>query len=310
VVARQVLSLNDVVTGMERMLRPLLGEDMSLVTGLADQLGGIEADYGQMEQVVMNLALNARDAMSSGGRLSIETHNVEFPEDYAYQHLGIPIPGGSYVMLVVSDTGHGMTSEVKSHLFEPFFTTKPTTQNTGLGLATVYGIVAQSGGYIWVESDAGAGATFKVCFPRVLSEDLEGDVAGPAAAPSGGTETILLVEDEEAVRMVASRVLSEQGYQVLEAANGREALAVAQEAGTDIDLVLTDMIMPEMGGQELAVRMEEALPGVRMMYMSGYSEADKLQRGIRELGEPFLQKPFTTENLVAGVRHALDRARR
>jgi CheY-like chemotaxis protein len=213
-------------------------------------------------------------------------------------------------MLVVSDTGHGMTSEVKSHLFEPFFTTKPTTQNTGLGLATVYGIVAQSGGYIWVESDAGAGATFKVCFPRVLSEDLEGDVAGPAAAPSGGTETILLVEDEEAVRMVASRVLSEQGYQVLEAANGREALAVAQEAGTDIDLVLTDMIMPEMGGQELAVRMEEALPGVRMMYMSGYSEADKLQRGIRELGEPFLQKPFTTENLVAGVRHALDRARR
>jgi len=310
VVARQVLSLNEVVTGMERMLRPLLGEDMTLVTTLGDQLGGIEADYGQMEQVVMNLALNARDAMASGGHLSIETHNVDFPEDYAYQHLGIPIPGGSYVMLVVSDTGHGMTSEVKAHLFEPFFTTKPTTQNTGLGLATVYGIVAQSGGYIWVESDAGAGATFKVCFPRVPSEDLDGEVARPAAAPSGGSETILLVEDEVAVRMVASRVLTEQGYQVLEAANGREALAVVQEAGRDIDLVLTDMIMPEMGGQELAIRMAEALPGVRMMYMSGYSEADKLQRGIRELGESFLQKPFTTENLVASVRNALDRVRR
>ena len=310
VVARQVLSLNDVVTGMERMLRPLLGEDMMLVTQLADGLGGIEADYGQMEQVVMNLALNARDAMGSGGRLAIETLNVDFPDDYAHQHLGIPIPGGAYVMLVVADNGQGMTPEVKTHLFEPFFTTKPSTQNTGLGLATVYGIVAQSGGYVWVDSEEGKGASFKICLPRTLSEDSAG--AGPETLPepSHGTETILLVEDEEAVRMVASRVLTERGYRVLEASNGREALVLAERVGTGIDLVLTDMIMPEMGGQELADHVTRILPGARLMYMSGYSEADKLQRGVRESGEPFLQKPFSSDNLAAGVRRALDRVRR
>ena len=310
VVARQVLSVNDVVTGMERMLRPLLGEDMMLVTDLADDLGGVEADYGQLEQVVMNLTLNARDAMGSGGRLSIETRNVDFPEDFAYQHLGIPIPGGPYVMLVVADSGHGMTPEVKAHLFEPFFTTKPTTQNTGLGLATVYGIVAQSGGYIWVDSEPGEGASFKICFPRVLSDEPGRQEVEAAPPASRGTETILLVEDEEAVRMVASRVLTERGYLVLEASNGREALTVAEQVGKGIDLVLTDMVMPEMGGQELGTRVAETLPDVRMMYMSGYSEADKLQRGIRESGEPFLQKPFSADNLLAGVRQALDRARR
>lgn len=310
VVAREVLSLNDVVTGMERMLRPLLGEDMMLVTQLADGLGGVEADYGQMEQVVMNLALNAREAMGSGGRLAIETLNVDFPDDYAYQHLGIPIPGGPYVMLIVADNGQGMTPEIKAHLFEPFFTTKPTTQNTGLGLVTVYGIVAQSGGYIWVDSEEGKGASFKVCLPRVPAESSAGTVLETASPSSRGTETILLVEDEEAVRMVASRVLTEKGYHVLEASNGREALAVAERVGTGIDLVLTDMIMPEMGGQELADHVSRILPSARLMYMSGYSEADKLQRGVRESGEPFLQKPFSSENLVAGVRRALDRVRR
>ncbi|MGH7498454.1 MAG: PAS domain-containing protein [Gemmatimonadales bacterium] len=310
IVARQVLSLNDVVSGMERMLRPLLGEDMVLITDLSSDIGGIEADYGQMEQVVMNLTLNARDAMASGGRLSIQTLNVDFPDGLACQHPGTAIPGGSYVMLTVSDTGHGMSEEIKSHLFEPFFTTKPTTQNTGLGLATVYGIVAQSAGYIWVESETGEGASFKICFPRVLSEDSAGAADEVAAPAVRGTETILLVEDEAAVRMVASRVLAEQGYLVLEAANGREALIIAEQVGKGIDLVLTDMIMPEMGGQELTAHITRVLPAARFMYMSGYSEADKLQRGIRESGEPFLQKPFSSENLVASVRHALDRVRR
>ena len=170
-VARQVLSVNEVVSGMERMLRPLLGEDIRLVTRLSAGLGGVEADYGQLEQVVMNLALNARDAMRGGGRLTIETLDVDLPPGYAYRHIGIDIPAGPYVMLVVSDTGQGMTPEVKARLFEPFFTTKPTTQNTGLGLATVYGIVVQSAGYIWVDSEPGKGTAFKICLPRVEGED-------------------------------------------------------------------------------------------------------------------------------------------
>ena len=307
VVARTVVDLNAVVSGMERMLRPLLGEDMILSTDLAPALGGIEADYGQMEQIVMNLTLNARDAMGSGGRLTLETRDLEFPDGHAVQHLGIPIPGGSYVMLVVSDTGHGMTPEVKSHLFEPFFSTKPTTQNTGLGLATVYGIVAQSGGYIWVESELGIGTTFKICFPRVSPDQENVEVVEPSFMPTTGTETILLIEDEESVRTLASRVLTEQGYLVLEASNGKEGLHVAEQAGNDIDLVLTDMIMPEMGGLEAAARISKILPDTRIMYMSGYSEADKLQRGISELPQPFLQKPFSAESLSVSVRRTLDR---
>jgi signal transduction histidine kinase len=309
VVARAVLSLNDVVSGMAKMLRPLLGEDMTLATDLAGDLAGVEADYGQMEQVVMNLTLNARDAMGSGGCLRIETRNVDFPEGSACQHLGIPIPGGSYVMLAVSDTGHGMSAEVKSHLFEPFFTTKPTTQNTGLGLATVYGIVAQSGGYLWVESEPGHGSSFKLCFPRVPSDDVIDEV-NLAPPPSGGTETILVVEDEAVLRALTSRVLTAQGYLVIEAKNGREGLAIAEQIGKGIDLVVTDMIMPEMGGLELAEHIGRILPDVRVLYICGYSEADKLQRGIRDMPEPFLQKPFSAESLTATVRQTLDRSPR
>src|SRR3954467_4395900 len=250
-VARAVLNLNEIISGMERMLRPLLGEDIRLVTYLSLGLGGVEADHGQLEQVVMNLALNARDAMRGGGRLTIETLDVDLPEGYAYRHIGIDIPPGAYVMLVVSDTGQGMTPEVKARLFEPFFTTKPTTQNTGLGLATVYGIVVQSGGYIWVDSEPGRGTSFKICFPRVDSED---DAIPPVirtAEPSGGSETILLVEDEETVRTVAARVLTTRGYVVHKAANGQEALTLAKRLDGPVDLVLTDVVMPDMGGVEL-----------------------------------------------------------
>jgi PAS domain S-box-containing protein len=304
-VARHVLNLNDIISGMERMLKPLLGEDIRLATQLSVSLGGIEADHGQLEQVVMNLALNARDAMRGGGRLTIETLDVDLPEGYAYRQIGIDIPAGPYVMLVVSDTGDGMTPEVKARLFEPFFTTKPATQNTGLGLATVYGIVAQSGGYIWVDSEPGRGTAFKICFPRVESED---DTAAPTSRPpepAGGSETILLVEDEETVRIVASRVLTTRGYVVHKAANGEEALALARKLDGALDLVLTDVVMPDMGGVELVERLLQLRPGLKVVYMSGYAQGDKLLGpggGDRSL----LQKPFSTESLTLKVREVLD----
>jgi len=310
VVARETLSLNAVVEGMERMLRPLLGEDITLATSLSPELGGVEADYGQMEQVVMNLTLNARDAMHQGGRLTIETANVDFEEGYAYRHLGVEVPAGAYVLLTVSDTGLGMTSEVKAHLFEPFFTTKPTTLNTGLGLATVYGIVVQSGGYIWVDTAPGQGASFKLCFPRVLADDDAGETIRTRPAVIRGTETVLLVEDEESVRTLAARVLAEQGYAVHEARNGREALAVLERPDHGIDLVLTDVVMPDMGGVELADRVAAAHPDVRIVYMSGYSEGDKLHPGVRRSPYPFLQKPFSPESLAVRIREALDRSTR
>jgi PAS domain S-box-containing protein len=305
-VARHVLSLNEVVSGMERMLRPLLGEDIRLVTRLSVGLGGVEADYGQLEQVVMNLALNARDAMRGGGRLTIETMDVDLPEGYGYRHIGIDIPAGPYVMLSVSDTGHGMTPEVKSRLFEPFFTTKPTTQNTGLGLATVYGIVVQSSGYIWVDSEPGKGTAFKICFPRVEAEEYSLPPPLDTAGPTGGSETILLVEDEHAVRSVASRILVNQGYFVLMASNAEEALAKAERIGGAIDLLLTDVVMPDLGGPELAEQLVARWPGIKVVFMSGYAQGDKLWEGLSESGRAFLQKPFSAESLMLAVRGVLD----
>jgi two-component system cell cycle sensor histidine kinase/response regulator CckA len=306
-VARQVLSLNEVVSGMERMLRPLLGEDIKLITRLSFELGGVEADYGQLEQVVMNLALNARDAMRGGGRLTIETLDVDLPEGYAYHHIGLDIPPGPYVMLIVSDTGSGMTPEIKARLFEPFFTTKPATQNTGLGLATVYGIVAQSGGYIWVDSEPEKGATFNICFPRVEPGE---DAAQEPAKPTGsarGSERILLVEDEDAVRSVASRVLQNQGYTVLQARNGEEALDLLENSSSAFDLILTDVVMPDMGGHALASQLRSRWPDLKLIYMSGYAEGDKLERGLEEEVEgSFLQKPFSAEELILKVREVLD----
>jgi two-component system cell cycle sensor histidine kinase/response regulator CckA len=305
-VARHVLSLNEVVSGMERMLRPLLGEDIRLETKLSPGLGGVEADYGQMEQVVMNLALNARDAMrGKGGRLIIETLDAELPEGYAYRNVGIDIPAGSYVMLVVNDTGEGMTPEVKARLFEPFFTTKPVTKNTGLGLATVYGIVVQSGGYIWVESETEKGTTFKICFPRVEPEEGSSPQPVESVGSTRGSETILLVEDEAAVRSVAARVLGNQGYTVVQASNGEEALARLNELEGRIDLILTDVVMPDMGGLELTARLRERHPDLKVLYMSGYAEGDKLQPKMNS-EHSFLQKPFSAESLTLKVREVLD----
>jgi PAS domain S-box-containing protein len=305
-VARHVLSLNEVVSGMERMLRPLLGEDIRLVTRLSVGLGGVEADYGQMEQIVMNLALNARDAMRGGGRLTIETMDIDLPEGYAYRNIGIDIPAGPYVMLLVSDTGQGMTPEIKARLFEPFFTTKPATQNTGLGLATVYGIVVQSGGYIWVDSEPEKGTTFRICLPRVESEDVLTEEPAQAAPSGRGSEKILLVEDEDAVRSVAARVLLNQGYTVIQAHNGAEALKILEEMGPDLDLILTDLVMPDMGGLVLAEQLRSRWPELKLLYMSGYAEGDKVQPGIQEVQTSFLQKPFSAESLALKVREVLD----
>jgi two-component system, cell cycle sensor histidine kinase and response regulator CckA len=308
--ARSVLSLNEVVAGMERMLRPLLGEDIRLETQLSVGLGGVEADYGQLEQVVMNLALNARDAMRSGGRLTIETLDVNLPEGYAYRQVGIDIPAGQYVMLTVSDTGHGMSTEVKARLFEPFFTTKPTTQNTGLGLATVYGIVVQSGGYIWVDSEAGKGTAFKICFPRV---DPEAESVAPperSRERQEGSETILLVEDEQAVRTVATRVLRNQGYFVLPACNGEEALSLAEQVSGAIDLVITDVIMPDMAGPAMVREILEKWPGIGIVYMSGYAQNDKIRAEMADRDTSFLQKPFSADSLLLTVREVLDQAHR
>ena len=309
-VARSVLSLNEVVSGMERMLRPLLGEDIRLVTRLSVGLGGVEADYGQLEQVVMNLALNARDAMRGGGRLSIETLDVDLPEGYAYRHIGIDIPAGPYVMLVVTDSGQGMSPEVKGRLFEPFFTTKPTTQNTGLGLTTVYGIVVQSGGYIWVDSEAGKGTAFKICFPRVDPESESLPPAEHAHEPTRGSETVLLVEDEEAVRTVATRVLRNQGYFVIAACNGEEALSLAEKVRGAIDLVLTDVVMPDMAGPEMVVHLLERWPGIRVVFMSGYAQGDKVRTEIADQETSFLQKPFSADSLLLTVREVLDQGSR
>jgi CheY-like chemotaxis protein len=259
-----------------------------------------------MEQVVMNLALNARDAMRGGGRLLIETKNVRIEASGLLCH-GVELPVGDYVRLMVRDTGHGMSEEVKAHLFEPFFTTKAATQNSGLGLATVYGIVVQNGGHIAVESEPGQGASFLSMFPRA---DPDQPILDPAEtrAATGGSETVLVVEDEDAVRQMTTRVLIQQGYTVLEAGNGSDGLALARRHHGPVHLLVTDVVMPEMGGLELAERVAEIRPGITVIYMSGYAEGDKLQPGIRDSNTPFLQKPFSAESLILRVREALDRA--
>jgi CheY-like chemotaxis protein len=305
VLETQVLDLNQVVQDMELMLRPVLGEHIQLATSLSSALGGVRADRGQIEQVVMNLALNARDAMPSGGRLTIETMNVAFPEGYALRTVGIDMPAGDYVLLTVSDTGVGMDAPTRSRIFEPFFTTKSTGQNSGLGLATVYGIVTQFGGSLWVDSEPGQGAAFKVCFPRVARvESAAYDAARPL--PRGGSETILVVEDEESVRSLAARVLGDQGYSVLQARHGREALALLADTAAPVDLVVSDVVMPEMGGQELAEAIAARHPGVRILFMSGYTDNEILRAGLDRTGALFLQKPFSPDSLARKVREVLD----
>jgi PAS domain S-box-containing protein len=301
-----VLELNGIVSGMAPLLQRLIGESIELRTALAPSLGRIKADPAQIEQVLLNLTANSRDAMPSGGKLTIGTANAELDETYTSQHVGVR--PGRYVMLSVTDTGIGMDEETQNKVFEPFFTTKPAGKGTGLGMATVYGIVKQSGGNIWVYSEPGKGTAFKIYLPEVGMAD----TADPAAArrtlagKSGAGETVLLVEDEEQVRRIAERILAGDGYRVLAAADGEEAMDIANQAPGKIQLLLTDVVMPNMNGSELAGKIAERNPGVRVLYMSGYTDDVIVRHGMLKPDTQFIGKPFNSAALRRKVREVLD----
>ncbi|GAC1631639.1 MAG: hypothetical protein NVS9B14_03760 [Candidatus Acidiferrum sp.] len=298
------LDLNAIVLGLEKLLRRLIGEDIEMKTMVSAGLGTIKADPAQVEQVLMNLVVNARDAMPSGGKMMVETSNVDLDRTYASEH--VSVKPGKYVMLAVTDTGMGMSPETVAHIFEPFFTTKSSGKGTGLGLATVYGIVKQSGGYIWVYSEPGKGSTFKVYFPRV-DEAAERDYRAPTkVSTKRGTETLLLVEDDEAVRELTETILTAQGYKVICADGPKKAQEIAAKRGKEIDMVLTDVIMPTMSGHELARKLMAKNGKMRVLYMSGYTDNVIAQGGVLEEGLAFLQKPFTPRGLTEKVREVLD----
>jgi CheY-like chemotaxis protein len=302
----RVLDMNAVVSSAETLLKRLIGEDIELVTALAPRLGAIKADPGQLEQVIVNLAVNARDAMPEGGKITIETANVDMDVAYVRDHpLARP---GPYVMLSVSDTGTGMDEQTQRRIFEPFFTTKEMGKGTGLGLATVYGIVKQSGGFIWVYSELDHGTTFKVYLPRVTEAvDAPTPRAQPKESPRG-TETVLLVEDAAAVRAVSRQVLERLGYAVLEAPDGKAALHLATKHRGPIHLLLTDVVMPELGGRQLAEQLTALRPELKVLYVSGYTDDAVVRHGVLEAGIAYLQKPFTPEILGRRVREVLDAA--
>ncbi len=301
----KVLDLNTIVRGLEKMMGRIIGEDIEMFTVLDDRLGRVKTDPGQIEQVILNLVVNARDAMPAGGKLAIETANMVLDETYARTHIGVT--PGSYVMLSVSDTGCGMSPEIKELIFEPFFTTKEEGKGTGLGLSTIYGIVRQSGGNIWVYSEPGRGTTFKIYLPRVEEETGALPVQDDTDHLPKGNETVLLVEDDSSLRALAARVLRYQGYKVLEATNGHEAIGVARENTQErIHLLLTDVVMPYMGGRELVKRMKTLHSEIRVLFISGYTDhAITYHAGLKP-GTPFLQKPFSPTALAKKVREVLD----
>jgi len=304
--APRVIDLNETCGGMEKMMRRLLGADVELTLLRGVDLGTILADPGQIEQVLMNLAVNARDAMPSGGKLTIETKNVELDEAYAKTHLDVR--AGPHVQLAVTDTGVGMERDVLARIFEPFFTTKEEGKGTGLGLATVFGIVKQSGGHVWVYSEPGHGTTFKIYFPRSESAAAR-EAARNTAEPARGDETVLVVDDDDQVRAVACAVLRRSGYVVLEASNGGEALLVSEKHGATIDLLLTDVILPRMSGREIAERVVAMRPAIKVLFMSGYSDEATRQHGVLDSRVPFVEKPITPDSLRAKVRAVLDAKR-
>jgi len=299
----QVLDLNDVLTGVSNMLTRVLGEDIEMTLSRAPTLGPVRADRGQVEQILMNLVVNARDAMPRGGRITLETADVELDAPYAGGHLDVK--PGPYVMLAVSDTGIGMSKETQARVFEPFFTTKARGKGTGLGLSTVFGIVKQSGGTIWLYSEPEAGSTFRIYLPRVVGQV---DAARPATpiTSTGGTETILLVEDDEQVRIVAGDALRRAGYRVLVTGGPDEGLRVAREHPAPIDLLLTDVVMPGMNGRAVADQVLAQRPGIRVLFMSGYTDDVILHHGVFDRGVAFIQKPLTPLTLTRKVREVLD----
>jgi PAS domain S-box-containing protein len=303
VLQTRVFELDEVVQGLDGVLRRALGERSTLVLQLRAH-AQIKADPGQLAQVLLNLVLNSRDAMPLGGRVNIETRVTELTEAYARQRPGVALRPGQYAVLSVSDTGHGMTPETLARLFEPFYTTKPVGKGTGLGLATVYGIVKQSGGYVWAYSEAGQGTTFKVYLP--LAEETSPFHPASTSPVLSGGGTILLIEDEPAVRQMTSRSLQEYGYGVVEAGGSHEALGVLERADGRIDLLVTDVVLPGMDGPELARRATELRPELPVLFISGYTDDEILRRGLLQEGQPFLQKPFTPEALAAKVASLLN----
>ena len=302
----KVLNLNEVLRETEKMLRRLIGEDVELKAIFEPEIGQVKVDPGQIEQVIINLAVNARDAMSRGGKLTIETVNVDLDENYFHDH-GVKNPPGPYVMLAVSDTGIGIDKRTQSRIFEPFFTTKEKGRGTGLGLATVYGIIKQAGGYIWVYSGPGGGTTFKIYLPRVeeKAESVKKEIIPMDSLR--GSETILVVEDDDALRNLALEILKQSGYTVLEASNGEEALVVSEQHEGAIHLMITDVVMPGMNGGELAERLRPLQSETKMLYMSGHTVNTIVHHGILDSALEFLQKPFTLEVLVRKVREVLDK---
>ena len=301
----RVLDMNSVVSTVEPMLRRLIGEDITIASSCSAR-GYVVADPGQIEQILVNLVVNARDAMPQGGTITIETQNAVLDETYTSEHA--PVVAGRYVMLAVGDNGVGMSRDIREHAFDPFFTTKEAGKGTGLGLATVYGIVKQSGGYVWIYSEPGLGTTLKLYFPEVSAAAAFTSVEYKPAAKltPRGSETILVVEDEEAVRGLTSRILEKQGYRVIVAQHGREAMDIAAREEGHIDLVLTDIVMPGMNGRGLVERLAGIRPRIKSLYMSGYTDDDIVRRGFIEPSKSFLQKPFTSESLLQTVRKVLD----
>ncbi len=303
VLQSKVLDLNTVIAGMSQMLARLIGENIEMTFAPGADLGRVKADPGQIEQVLMNLVVNARDAMPDGGRLMIETHNARI--DAAFARQNTRVDRGDYVVLVVSDTGRGMAAETQTSIFEPFFTTKQPGEGTGLGLSLVYGVVKQSGGYIWVYSELAKGTAFKIYLPRVTDPPEEMPTVAEELA-TGGKETILFAEDEEDVRYLVSSFLESLGYHVLPAADGTFARQVAQSHKGQIDLLLTDVVMPKTGGRELAEDLRRTIPTLKVLFMSGYTSDAIIRSAVLESGEAFVQKPFSMQSLARKVREVLD----
>jgi len=299
----QVVDINTLIKQLEKLLRRLISEDVELVTSLDDDLQPVRVDPASIEQILVNLAVNARDAMPVGGHLTIETSNVEIDDAYTLTH--VSMQPGPYVMLAVGDTGRGMDAATAARVFEPFFTTKEQGRGSGLGLATVYGIVKQSGGYIWVYSEVGHGTVFKVYLPPAKTRALPRPNDARPRESAHGWETVLLVEDEDAVRALAREVLRRHGYIVLEARHGVDALRVAERHPDTIHLMVTDVVMPHMSGREVAERLNTVRPHMKVLFMSGYTDHALMNRELAP-GSAFLQKPFTPETFARKVRHVLD----
>ncbi|HLA88802.1 MAG TPA: ATP-binding protein, partial [Gemmatimonadaceae bacterium] len=299
----KVVDLNELLSGMDKMLQRILGADVDLVSLTAQSLGRVRVDPGSIEQVIMNLVVNARDAMPTGGKLTMQTGNVVLDEAYAREHLGVT--PGPHVMLAVTDTGTGMDQATQARIFEPFFTTKEKGKGTGIGLSTVFGIVQQSGGHVWVYSEPGRGTTFKIYLPRVDAA-VEAVRAIEPPATLRGSETILLAEDDDQVRAVALGILRKRGYRVIEARNAGEALRQSEKHAGTIHLLLSDVVMPEMSGPELGRRLASARPDMKVLCMSGYTDDSIVRHGVLEAGIAYLQKPLTADALTTKVREVLE----